>query len=113
MAPSRWSRFGLIVLLAAVFGFVFAVAISAQRTARMHAVLGLGVEAERPGTPAWNDGMDDVAGDEDGDGEQETTPPQSAPDPAAPLADRKTVRPLRVAQREPESPLLASEDDPP
>lgn len=114
MIPSRWSRFGLLVVLTAALGFLFAVAISAQRTARMHAALGLGVEAEKPGSPAWNDGLDDVANDDADDSDDELTPPDQAPAPAVvPFGDGDRRAPLRVAEREPDSPFLALEEDPP
>ena len=114
MVPSRWSRFGLLVVLAAALGFLFAVAVSAQRTARMHAALGLGVEAERPGSLAWHDVANDVADDDGDDGDDELTPPGHPPDPAVvPFGDGDSREPLRVAEREPESPVLALEEDPP
>lgn len=114
MIPSRWSRFGLLVVLTAALGFLFAVAISAQRTARMHAALGLGVEAEKPGSPTWTDGLDDVASDDGNDGDDELTPPGTPPDPAVvPNGDGDRRDPLRVAEREPDSPFLTLEEDPP
>lgn len=114
MIPSRWSRFGLLVVLTAALGFLFAVAISAQRTARMHAALGLGVEAEKQGMPAWNDGLDDVANDDGNDGDEELTPPGNPPAPAiVPFGNSDPRAPLRVAERQPDSPFLALEEDPP
>jgi hypothetical protein len=113
LTSARWSRAGFIVALVAALGFVFAVAMSAQRSARMHAALGIAIETEKPGSSAWSDDLSDVASDDEDGDPDELAPPGDPPPPPALGDEGPRARPRRFAMLEPESPDLASEDDPP
>ncbi len=109
---SRFKRAGFFVVLAAALGFLFALAVSAQRSARMHAVMGLAIESEKPGSAAWTDDVGDVASDDEDGDPNEASPPRD-PDTAVAHGDPSGQRLPRIAALEPEAPDLASEDDPP
>ncbi|CAN5703750.1 hypothetical protein BH09MYX1_BH09MYX1_16650 [soil metagenome] len=109
---SRLTRLGLLLALTAVLGFVFALAISAQRTARMHAALGMGIEGARPGAEVWDHAFDGTDGDDGEDGD-EAFPPATPNPIAVPMRDRTHVHFRRIVERAPQPPMLAMAEDPP
>ncbi len=114
MGRASLSRLGLVVLLTAVLGFVFAVVVSAHRAAPARAAVGIGVESDRPGGPVWDDGLDGTDADDDSDEDGDAYAPAASPDPGAiPIRDNSPTPRPRVIPRRPKSPLLALEEDPP
>lgn len=113
MKSSRWSRLGLLIVLVGAVGFLFAVAASTQRAARVRVGSVTAIEAP-PGSSVWNDGLDDDDDDGDDGDDDDVTPPANPPAPSLVRLRRAPMgASLLIAEREPKAPVLPREEDPP